>query len=243
MTRHRPRRLSRADSDRLLDVGTGADPLSALLAAAAAPPDEPVPGEAEAMMHFRAARAVRARKEAVLARTTRGAYATRPTSAPQAGRKGLKVAAAALALTVTSGVAVAATGALPEPLQRVAHSAFGAPAVKGSNEGAGTSGNGANDASGSGHANGSRSDHPTPNGSPSPSLRGLCVAYRAGAPSNPRVLDNPAFSALVVAAGGVERVADFCNTLVPAQPKATPAHPTPTRPSHPAHPTEPKKKG
>lgn len=87
-----------------------------------------------------------------------------------------------------------------------------------------------------------RGSHPA--ASPSPSLRGLCHAYTAGAGSNPgKALDNPAFSALITAAGGKSNVGSYCVTLLAAAPSAhATAHPggrpsaLPT-PSHPGKPT------
>ena len=49
---------------------------------------------------------------------------------------------------------------------------------------------------------------------PSPSLHGLCNAYSAGAAEDPEKLArNPAFGALVTAAGGPTQVAGFCAGL------------------------------
>ncbi len=50
---------------------------------------------------------------------------------------------------------------------------------------------------------------------PSPSLTGLCRAYQAGATSHGgKAAQNPAFTALVTAAGGVDAVSEFCVTLI-----------------------------
>jgi hypothetical protein len=98
---------------------------------------------------------------------------------------------------------------------------------------------------------------PAPPANPDPSLTGLCNAWSAGATDNPgKAADNPAFSALVKAAGSPEKVEDYCATLKddgarganherPAgQPTDVPgaAHPTgqptaaPGNPDHPAGP-------
>ncbi|MCW2857750.1 MAG: hypothetical protein JWR52_3365 [Marmoricola sp.] len=110
--------------------------------------------------------------------------------------------------------------------------------------------------------------HPTngatehPSAAPTPSFRGLCRAFRAGAGgTNGMALDSPAFTALATVAGGRPNVAAYCTALLgapgthpsatptqpvhpthPAKPTQTPtpthpAHPTPT-PTHPAHPTQ-----
>ena len=77
----------------------------------------------------------------------------------------------------------------------------------------------------------------TPNGSPSPNLRGLCTAFHAGVGDNPgKALDNPAFTVLIATAGGKDDVADFCTALL-----ATPAGTVSTHPdgSHGAPSTHP----
>ncbi|MFC0006859.1 hypothetical protein [Micromonospora siamensis] len=115
----------------------------------------------------------------------------------------LKAGATVLAVTATGGVALAAAGgALPTPLtggtpKPAAAHATGRPA----------------DAD-----RGRPSTAPAPKGSPSPSLVGLCRAYRAGAGDNPgKALENPAFSVLVTTAGDREKVAAYCDTLLVAQ--------------------------
>jgi hypothetical protein len=90
-------------------------------------------------------------------------------------------------------------------------------------------------------ANGKPSTHPV--SSPSPSLRGLCQAYTAHVGSSPgKALDSPAFSALITAAGGKDKVAAFCAGMLSAQPGNRPtAHPggkpsslpTPANTTHP----------
>lgn len=68
--------------------------------------------------------------------------------------------------------------------------------------------------------------------SPSPSLKGLCKAHQAGAAAFAKEKLNPAFSALVAAAGGAEGVAAYCVDLVGESRK--PEHPTkPTKPTKP----------
>lgn len=67
---------------------------------------------------------------------------------------------------------------------------------------------------------------------PSPSMVGLCNAYAAEAGSNPgEALQNPAFTVLITAAGGADKVGSFCQTqtsapeLPDAAPSATQAPP------------------
>jgi hypothetical protein len=90
---------------------------------------------------------------------------------------------------------------------------------------------------------------------PSPAVRGLCHAYTAEAGSNPgKALDNPAFSALISAAGGKGRgkVMSYCTTVLTVAPGHSAshgrgngkgnqdasgkpaAHPTPASGTHPA---------
>ncbi|GLY65126.1 hypothetical protein [Amycolatopsis taiwanensis] len=58
--------------------------------------------------------------------------------------------------------------------------------------------------------------HPNPN--PNPSLDGLCRAYTSGAGAeHGKALDSPAFTALITAAGGKDKVADYCTSLLPTR--------------------------
>jgi hypothetical protein len=74
--------------------------------------------------------------------------------------------------------------------------------------------------------------------SPSPSLKGLCVAFQAGATHDGK--SNPAFDALTAAAGGADNVATYCDGLI--GPSTKPTHPThPAKPTQAAKPTHPAK--
>jgi hypothetical protein len=71
-------------------------------------------------------------------------------------------------------------------------------------------------------------------GTPTPSLEGLCHAFQAGATSNPgKAIDNPAFSVLVAAAGGKDKLAAYCENLIGA-PRSHPNGQPSDHPSHPA---------
>jgi hypothetical protein len=72
-------------------------------------------------------------------------------------------------------------------------------------------------------------------GSPSPSLVGLCTAYQAGVADNPgKALDNPAFTALITAAGGKDNVTAYCTAILPSpHPSGMPSHPAASPSSHP----------
>jgi hypothetical protein len=215
MSTHRPR-ISRADAERLLDTGTGGpQALSALLAAATPPTAAGEPaGEHAALAEFRAARlaTVPPRRRIPMLK------------AALANLIAVKVAAgAAVAAAATGGIALAAaSGNLPAPLQGAAHSAFGAPAAHGASQASSAHGRphgapvpASTAASTAPTFEPSESNHPSGTATPSPSLRGLCNAFQAGATSNPgKALANPAFSVLVTAAGGKANVAAFCVTLI-----------------------------
>jgi hypothetical protein len=151
--------------------------------------------------------------------------------APQSGRKSmsktalvaklltLKAAAIAVVAVSAGGVALAAPpGVLPNPLapQHPGHST---------------------DAPG----------HPGNAATPSPSLVGLCTAYLAGAGADHgKALENPAFSALITAAGDKDKVDAYCASIgvtTPASGHGTgepTSHPTGEPTSHPGdtqHPT------
>jgi hypothetical protein len=131
----------------------------------------------------------------------------------------LKAAAIAVAAVSLGGVALAATtGVLPNPLapQNPGHSTD-APGRQGSPA------------------------------TPSPSLVGLCTAYLAGAGADHgKALESPAFSALITAAGGNDKVDAYCTGIGVTTPgsghesgEAT-THPTGEPTSHPGatdHPT------
>lgn len=128
-----------------------------------------------------------------------------------------KIAAIALATTAAAGgVAYAAgTGALPAGLGGDSHASARPTAAHD------TTAKGAKEAQ----------------GSPSPSLVGLCHAYTAGAGDNPgKALDNPAFTALITAAGGKDKVAGYCATALVKPTKTAgkaDSHPTGKPTTHP----------
>jgi hypothetical protein len=127
-----------------------------------------------------------------------------------------KAVLAAVGLTGGGAALAAATGHLPSSLT-------GAPAATRS----------AASAAVTPAANGKPASDPA--SSPSPSLRGLCQAYTAHAAGNPgKALDNPAFSALITAAGGKDKVAPYCASLPATRPGKKPAsHPSGKPASHP----------
>jgi len=60
-----------------------------------------------------------------------------------------------------------------------------------------------------------------PSASPSPSLRGLCIEYLANEITGGKRMDNPAFGALVTAAGGKNKITIYCLTLLRADRQPT----------------------
>lgn len=124
----------------------------------------------------------------------------------------VKAAAVAALAVGGGGVALAAsTGVLPNPLS----AASGTPT--------------------SAHASGQPTHSAGPHGSPSPSLEGLCKAYSA-MPSDKsgKALESPAFQALITAAGGQDKVTDFCKTLLPSAKPTRPGGGAPSaKPSAP----------
>jgi hypothetical protein len=165
-------------------------------------------------------------------------------------------AAAVFALAAAGGVAVAATtGTLPTTLTGSEHSTSGVSAASSHHAGRpsarpsagekdkGRDGDkdGDQDGDKNGNQNGNNQDGDQndnqngngpkgANGSPSPSLVGLCHAVNAGnKDDHGKALENPAFTALITAAGGKEKVDAFCVKLLAAASAASKEHP-----SHPA---------
>ena len=210
MSKRRSERIDRRTAERLLrgapvDVP---DALAGLLAAAAAPPrDGELGGEPAVLAAFEAARHVPIpppRSPSMIKLT----FAKLLTA---------KVAAAAAAIFAVGGVATAAaTGALPLP------AGGSAPATSTSSHPAAT-GSPSTRVAAHTPAGDTRAEHEP---SPSPSLTGLCHAYTAGNKAeHGKALDNPAFTALIQAAGDKTKVDGYCTTLVKDEP-AKPVHPS-----------------
>jgi hypothetical protein len=194
MNPHRTGRIDRDTADALLAgapaTAHGLDRLGTHLAAATAPgqPHE-LTGRAAALAAFRAARAQPATEQ------------RRTSMIKTALAKLITIkAAAVLAVTAAGGVALAAsTGALPNPLANP-------PAATPSPT----------------HPTGrpaTTPSHPAADNRnmSSPSLVGLCHAYTSGAGNDHgKALADPAFTALVTAAGGTDKVDAFCTTILTA---------------------------
>lgn len=149
----------------------------------------------------------------------------------------VKIAAAAVGIVAAGGVAVAAvSGALPG--QGGGGEEHGKSAEASASEAAQAGkANGAEhrDDNATSKGDEEKSSHAgSPSGSPSPSLEGLCNAFTAGEKTeHGKALANPAFSALIMAAGGPEKVPAFCTDLLAGK-KQEPGHPT-GKPSEPGN--------
>lgn len=85
-----------------------------------------------------------------------------------------------------------------------------------------------------------KSDKDNNANNPSPSLHGLCQAYSAGpAAEHGKRLENPAFGALIDAAGGRDKVPGFCATVQQPNEQKTNEH----KPTEPGKPTQPGEHG
>lgn len=207
MSSYRSGQMNRRAAEQLLDGGpaSGATrPLAAALRAAAVPahPEE-LSGEQAAVAAFRDA-----------AQLDPVPSPRRPSMLKSALAKILTVkAAVVLAAAGTSGVVLAATtGVLSTPGGQAAgdhRPAEHPPAAHStSHTPAGTP---ANAGKPDQHGN-------TSSPSPSPSMFGLCQAYEAQVSNNPgKAHDNPAFTALVTAAGGKDDVGEYCDSVLAAK--------------------------
>jgi hypothetical protein len=192
-------RLTAATTEQLLDGGAGPAGLHQLLAAAAGPGTaSELAGETAAVAAF---------VDAPRASPLPSAPPRRPSMLSTALSKILAakaLAAVVLLAGATGGVALAATvsdaPSSPSNDQSTVIStptATPAPSDDPESEGEGK-------------------PDPTASPSPQPSLAGLCKAWAAGAGDNPGK-DNPAFGALVQAAGASEKVSSYCAELPDAE--------------------------
>jgi hypothetical protein len=192
-----------------------------LAATVAAPTPEELAGRGAVLAELRAV--ARARPTAAMAGWR--------TSAPRRRRRtGLAVVVVVGAL-VTGGVAGAATGHLPGPVRDASRSIIGAarggtapastqagqpPAPVKRPAGSGGGLGGAWPGVTTGPGPGTTSAGPAAG----PALEGLCQAFAAGGGTQQGgKLDATAFSALATAAGGEDKVAAFCEDLLPGDQK------------------------
>ncbi|HEX8867446.1 MAG TPA: hypothetical protein VF821_17440, partial [Lentzea sp.] len=183
-----------AEGREMSEHGSGNDRLSDLLAAASAPArHHELAGEEAAVAAFRTAR-----------------LATAPQRRRPRMLSLLSVKIAATAAAAAGGIALAAAaGALPGQHRED-------PAPTADTNVITTSSTTA--ASKQKPAEGK----PDTNPSPSPSLKGLCQAWTSGAGADHgKAHENPAFSALITAAGGADKVPAFCADLPEDKPGNT----------------------
>jgi len=208
-----------------------------LAAAAAAPTPEELAGQGAVLAEFRAV--ARARQAAAVAPGRARATARRRW-------RGLAVAIVVGALA-TGGVAGAATGHLPGPVRDAARAITGAgigtPASRttgppsASATGTPNAGGAGSTASRAGGAPGSGPDAAPGSTGARPAgglaLEKRCEAFAAGnGAERGGKLDATAFEELAEAAGGEERVADFCEDLLPGDQKLKETE-KPSRPGQP----------
>lgn len=188
MSNDRSRRIDRRTAEQLLHGDarvTGHDRLNDLLAAAAAPArDRELAGEQAAVLAFRDARLAPAPQQ------------RRPWMLKIALANLLSVKIAAVTAAAAGGIALAAAaGTLPGQQREEPKPANDTSVVTTSTK----------------DTPASAKQDKKPDNSPSPSLKGLCQAWTAGAGSeHGKAHENPAFSALITAAGGADKVPAFC---------------------------------
>jgi hypothetical protein len=223
MTTRQPPPLNRANAEAILTgTATERSELAQIIAAARGPAtSDELAGEAAAMIRFQAARLEPAAAHGVTVRK-------RMSDKLLAAKLGI---AAALAAAATGGVALAAAAhtqtepahhALPASTSVAAPSHDGTPtprATKAAVPPPPPPPSHAAAASAAPTAPGGAGSHPS--ASPSPSLRGLCIAYLANEITGGKRMDNPAFGALVTAAGGKDKITTYCLTLLRADPHPT----------------------
>jgi hypothetical protein len=130
-----------------------------------------------------------------------------------------KALAVVLGATAATGVTLAASaGTLPAPLQNVAHDVAGAPQP--STHGKSQAAHDKNAAKAAAKKDEKAEPSSTPE--PHPNLVGLCHAYPHVSTNPGKALDNPAFTALITAAGGKDKVTAFCTKALAAAPGGRP---------------------
>ena len=209
--------------------------VAALLAATAAPPTpEELAGKAAALAELRAVTRARA-------------AGSRRAARPDRGRRRIGLAAVVVVgALVTGGAAAAATGHLPGPVREAARSILDTggnaqpapPSRPGSAAAPRSSTPGSSDGAGQGSLpTGSTGAGPGTTGAaaaaPNPNLEALCQSYLSGnGAEKGRKLGSAAFQDLVRAAGGKDKVEDYCQRLLPEDKK-------PKKQKQPAPPDDP----
>lgn len=218
------RRLSVATTEHLLDGAPGTTPLHRLLAAATRPgsPEE-LSGAAAAHAAFVAANRNRPLPADPPGEPLSKLLLSKLIAAKAVVALALLGGATGVAVATTSG-STDSTGTLPATASERATphgQQAGAPddtdPAGAEDPDSALAGTGDDTETSDATAGGSGSTHP----SPSPSLRGLCTAWAAGAGDNPgKAAENPAFGALVKAAGDPGAVPGYCEGLEKESEKA-----------------------
>jgi hypothetical protein len=217
-------------------VPPGYAQVAALLAATTAEPTpEELAGQAEVLAELRA-----------VTRPRRAAAHTRRAARPPRRRWAGLAAAALVGALVTGGVAAAATGNLPGPVQNVARNILGdggggpvaptepgqQPAAAGPSHTSTATPTGPTDGSQGGQPAGTGGPGPDPTaaGNPAdPDTVRLCQAFRAGEGAEQgKKLDATAFQALAKLAGGAEKIPSYCQEVLAGG--ATPGEGKPQEP-------------
>jgi len=216
---------SPVESERLLDarfelpVQPGHQPLAELLSAARQfRPAGDGAGLDAALAAFRSASAH------IAPRSVRRRSMLKHTAAKLAATK--LIAAGGLALAATGGVAAAATGHLPSPLPHSGNASATARAAVSSHNPQlapvdATSSSAPASSSSAAQPTASSTPSDRPDGTPSPSLTGLCRAWLARPHQHGKADSSAAFTVLVTTAGGTDSVAGYCTTLLSSAPSSS----------------------
>jgi hypothetical protein len=200
--------------DLLPDAAAGGLRLAAEVIAALGEPPAPreLAAEAAAIAVFRSA----GRRPAGPAGS--GHRRHRLLSALPGARLGAAAAAAAAAVALVGAAAAAYAGALPAPVQKLAHDTLGAPPAPPAPP-----------------ARPARPAHPVTQprpGGTAPAARGLCTAYARLKAQGSASQQAAAFRRLAAAAGGPASVTAYCAAVT--RPGATPPGPAASHPGRPA---------
>jgi hypothetical protein len=213
MTTRQPPPLNRANAEAILTgTATERSELAQIIAAArGSATSAELAGEAAAMIRFQAARLEPAAAHGVTVRK-------RMSDKLLAAKVGI---AAALAAAAAHTQTEPAHHALPASTSVAAPSHDGTPTPRATKAAVPPPPppSHAAAASAAPPAPGGAGSHPS--ASPSRSLRGLCIAYFANEITGGKRMDNPAFGALVTAAGGKDKITTYCLTLLRADPHPT----------------------
>ncbi len=198
--------------DRLLDgdlaierTTPDVEALADLLSAAAGPPcDRELAGQTAAIAAFARERDVGGHRHHAAVARRRSMLTT---------LLGTKLAAAAAAGAIGFGglAAAAYAGALPEPIQDFAHQTVGAPSASSDHSDPGSQGSAPMSSEASERTNAAQSGEPVGPDATGSASYGLCTAFAEQKADNGQVdTRSVAYRALVEAAGGADKIDEFC---------------------------------